>query len=122
MRTIIAVALALLAIGSRASAAESWVCAWPAWPDSDHRTVIDRFTVEGDFLVESNFGERYRILQNNEFSIFAVWSISQIEPDHNKPSIGGFVVIIGKKDGRFRRSNAILDEKDDGIAFGSCTH
>jgi hypothetical protein len=113
-------ALSILCLPANA-AGESWVCAYPGY-SADNRTVIERFTVDGDFLVEAEFGLRYKILQNNEFSIVAAWSISEIEPNHSEPSIGAFVVIIDKKDGSFRRSNAFLSEKGDAAALGSCTH
>ena len=72
--------------------------------------------------MEDTFGLQYRMLQNNQFSILAVYSISEIEPNHTEPSVGGFVVIIGKKDGSIRRSNLSLHNNDDAVAFGSCTH
>jgi hypothetical protein len=43
---------------------------------------------------------RYTILQNNELSIIAAHSFSEIE--RNSPAIGAFVVIIDKKNGGFR--------------------
>jgi hypothetical protein len=117
--------LALSIIWLPANAAtESWVCAWPSYLDGK-KPVIVRFKVDGEDLVEEEkFGLRYKILQNNEFSIVAAWSISEIERNQNKtePSIGAMVVIINKKDGSFRRSNTILGEEGDAAALGSCTH
>jgi hypothetical protein len=97
-----------------AYAQESWVCAWPGYLDG--KPVIDRFTIDGDSLVDSTFGTRYKILQNNEFSIISAWSFSEIESNNTEPSIGAYIVMIDKKKGTIRNSNAILDEKDPNSA------
>jgi hypothetical protein len=104
------------------AATENWVCAYPGYLDNK-TPVIMRFTVNGDSLVEEDRqGLRYKILQNNEFSIVAAWSISEIERNNAEPSIGAMVVIINKKDGSFRRSNTIMGEEGEATALGSCTH
>jgi hypothetical protein len=82
------------------------------------KPVIVRFKVGGEDLVEEEkFGLRYKILQNNEFSIVAAWSISAIERNQNTlwswSSTKRTAVSAGPM---------ILGEEGDAAALGSCTH
>jgi hypothetical protein len=43
----------------------------------------------------------YRLLQNNEYGVVAVSSISEIEKDQVKATIGGTLVVIDKATGEF---------------------
>src|SRR5262245_27402070 len=82
-------------ISTASAADDTWVCAYPGYL-GDKKPVIVRFKIEGDDLVEQEqYGLRYKILQNNEFSIVAAWSISEIESSQNRtePSIGAMVVL-----------------------------
>ena len=99
-----------------AHAGESWVCAYPGLTGA---TVINRYTVNGGVLVDANFGTQHKILQNNDLSVVAAWSISEVERGNNWPSIGARVLIISKKDGAFRMFNAFVGETNE--TTGKCT-
>jgi hypothetical protein len=75
---------------------------------------------DGDFLVETKWDQKYRILQNSPDGLIAVWSIAEIEPNHHAPSIATFSVMLEKKTRKFMFSNAVLDEGKSGTATGSC--
>ena len=59
-------------------------------------------------MMDDQFKEEYRILQNNEFGIVATWSISKIEPTRSHPSIGGRTILMDKRTGEFLYSGAYL--------------
>jgi hypothetical protein len=103
------VAVSILPHSASAAVIESWVCAWPAY-SPDHHTVIQRFNVEGDELVNTKSAKRYKALRKH--SLVAAMKIA----------IGVLIVLIKKKDGSFRLSHAILDDPNDGVPYGSCRH
>ncbi len=98
-----------------ARAQETWVCAY-AYPGTE--TVIVKFQVNGDdLIVESQYSEKFKILQNNDIAIVAARSFAEIE--RGDVAIGAFVVLIDKQNGKFQQSNAILGEPQ--AATGRCT-
>jgi hypothetical protein len=103
-------------------AQETWVCAY-TWSSAD-QTVIRKFQINGDDLIDSsqdagNPPEKFTILQNNEFGIVAARSFAEISPYYVELSIGAFVVLINKQNGKFQLSNAILGEPK--AVTGTCT-
>jgi hypothetical protein len=106
------------------AANESWTCTYIGYAIRENqapRPVIVRFTVDGDELVESSFGQRYRILQNNQYALIAAWSIAEIEPGGSEPSIASWSIAIDKRNGFFSRVNLIAEPGRSGSARdGSC--
>src|SRR5215471_1254807 len=96
--------LASLSVLESVQAADVWICTYPGFT-ADRRPVIVRFKEQDGFMVEEEFGTKYRILENNEYGVVATWSISLIEPGHATPSIGSMTFLIKKKTGDFLRSN-----------------
>ena len=83
-RTIIAVVLAYLIVPiTFASANEIWTCTYPGF-SKDRRPVIVRYKQRGESMMEDEWNQEYRILQNNQFGIVATSSISRIETNQNK--------------------------------------
>ncbi|MFZ4120822.1 MAG: hypothetical protein ACOYKM_04085 [Caulobacterales bacterium] len=103
---------------------ESWTCTYMGYAIRENeapRPVIVRFTVEGEELVEGSFGQRYRILQNNQYALIAAWSIAEIEPTLSEPSIASWSIVIDKRNGFFSRVNLIAEQGLSGAARdGSC--
>jgi hypothetical protein len=101
---------------------EELICTYPGYsdPPDTSRPVIMKYHREGDFLVETKWGLKYRILQNSPDGMIAVWSIAEIEPNHQAPSIGTFSVMLEKKTRRFMFSKAGLNEGKSGTAIGPC--
>jgi hypothetical protein len=97
---------------------EELICTYPSFPDS--KPIIMKYRREGDFLVETKWDLKYRILQNSPDGLIAVWSIAEIEPNHHAPSIATFSVMLEKKSRQFMFSNASLNEGKSGTATGSC--
>src|SRR5262245_14315914 len=87
--------MVILAVPIRASAGESWVCPYPSYhPTIEEPVTVMRFDVEGDELVETEFQKRYKILQDNEFSIVAVASFSWKRSNDAEPEIGAFILLV----------------------------
>jgi hypothetical protein len=107
-----------------AAPGESWTCTYMGYAIRENeapRPVIVRFTVEGDELVEGNFGQRYHILQNNEYALIAAWSIAEIEPTRSEPSIASWSIVIDKRNGFFSRVNLSAEPgRSGGARDGSC--
>jgi hypothetical protein len=101
---------------------EELICTYPGFSETTKPVtpVIVKYRREGDFLVETSWGLKYRILQNSPDGLIAVWSIAEIEPNHHAPSIATFSVMLEKKTRKFMFSNAVLDEGKSGTATGSC--
>jgi hypothetical protein len=97
---------------------EELICTY-RFSDSPKQIII-KYHREGDFLVETNGLTEYRILQNSPDGLIAVWSMAEVEPNRQAPSIGTFSVMLEKKTRRFMRFNAFIDEGTTGTAFGSC--
>jgi hypothetical protein len=112
-RTALLLACSILgfAVPSIAADQQRWTCTWPGF-SADRAPVIVRFSRDQNDLVESDFGLHYRILQDNDFGLIAVWSIAEIEHGHAEPSIGTMTLVINKKSGALVRANALLDEPD----------
>jgi hypothetical protein len=119
MKSFLAMALALAFTfsNSPADAQERWVCAFPH--KLEPTMVFTHFTVDGDFLKASE-GLDYRILENNEFSIVAVWSMSKIWTGNTEPRMGAAVVVIDKTTGKYRRSSVYVGEFGDDSVYGKC--
>lgn len=60
-----------------------------------------RFQVAGTRLIEGQFQDGYRILQNNEYGLVATFAISEVEKDQQQPTVGAFTVVINKGTGEF---------------------
>ena len=58
--------------------------------------MIVRYRQEGELLMEDKWKERYQILQNNQFGLIAIWSISEIEGGNAEPSIRARTLVINK--------------------------
>jgi hypothetical protein len=101
----------VVCLGSPGQAQESWTCSYRVYLT---QPVIARFRVEADKLIEQTLNLEYKILQNSSSYILAVHLID----DARAP--GAFVVIIDKRRGIFRRSNAILGDADDAARHGQC--
>ena len=70
----------------------------PSQHRSDSRI---RFQVAGTRLIEGQFQDGYRILQNNEYGLVATFAISEVEKDQQQPTVGAFTVVINKGTGEF---------------------
>jgi hypothetical protein len=78
-----------------ALADQSWVC---SYTDFNQTPIITKYVLSGGVLTDdSKDGLKYKVLQNNEYSIIATYSISEVKPGQMEPSIGATTVIIGKK-------------------------
>lgn len=103
---------------------ESWTCTYIGYAMRENeapRPVIVRFMVDGDELVEGTFGQRYRILQNNQYALIAAWSIAEIEPGRSEPSIASWSIAIDKRNGFFSRVNLSAEPgRSGGARDGSC--
>jgi hypothetical protein len=82
------------------AAQEIWTCTYPGLSQG-RRPVIVRYRQEDEFLMEDKWKERYQILQNNQFGLIAIWSISEIEGGNAEPSIGARTLVINKSSGEF---------------------
>jgi len=99
-------------------AASSWVCSYNGF-GPDNKVVIVDFLIDRDYLIGS-FGQRFKILENNEVGLVAAWSIATIEENRNDPSLGAMIISINKKTGEFRRSNALFSSQDSAVRYGRC--
>ncbi len=103
---------------------ESWTCSYRGYQIRENespRAVIVRFTVDDQELVEGSQGQRYRILQNNEYGLIAAWSSSEVEPGKSDPTIAAFAIAIDKRTGFFSRVNLIARPDESGSPRdGSC--
>jgi hypothetical protein len=106
-------------VASPASAQETWDCAFPNH-FSPEKFEIVHFAVDGDSLKERDYGLDYRILQNNEYSIVAAWSMSKIWSGNKAPRMGAAVVVIDKATGDYRRSEVYVGEPGDSSVYGNC--
>ena len=86
---------------------EIWTCTYPGFSQG-RCPVIVRYRQEGELLMEDKWKERYQILQNNQFGLIAIWSISEIEGGNAEPSIGARTLVINKSSGEFLFSGAYL--------------
>jgi hypothetical protein len=82
-----------------APAQEAWNCNYSG-PLSTGPTAI-RFQISGERLIEGQFRDGYRIVQNNEYGLIATLAISQAEKDQQQPTVGAVTVVINKGTGSF---------------------
>jgi hypothetical protein len=115
----LATALLLTLAGcSAANAEQSWTCTYPGYL-ADRAPVIVRYREIDGFLVEEEFGTKYRILQDNRHAVIATWTFAEIERGNSAPSIAAATIMIVKATGDFLRSNARPDS-DSSRARGKC--
>ena len=112
--------LAVLLLGycCGASAQRAWVCSYPG--TNPKESVVLNYVKAGDYMVEDHFGLRYRILQDSKYALVAAWSIAEMEPNSQEPSIGVFTIMIDKISKRYRRAVASLHDADDRTDVGKC--
>jgi len=103
------VAITLLACATSARAADRWTERWTCtYPDLVAKPVSLSFELSPPELVETSvFHEHYRILENNDYGVVAVSSISKIELGHTQPTVGATTVVINKGTGEFWLAPAI---------------
>jgi hypothetical protein len=112
IRTFTAILLVYLTMPIAFVAAEEvWTCTYPGF-SQDRRPVIARYREKDEFLVDDEWNQQYRIMQNNQFGIVASWSISTIERNNSSPSIGARTIVIDKRSGELLWSNTLLGEPD----------
>jgi hypothetical protein len=112
MKSLLCLLMIALAIPLAARAQDIWTCTWPGF-SPDHRPVLTRFKVQGDFLIEDDpIQESYRILQNNEYAIIATMAIAAIPPGNSKLRILSRTFVIDKSNGDLLWSNLTLGEPD----------
>jgi hypothetical protein len=99
-----------------AFAAQSWDC---SFNDTNQTQVITKYTLNGDFLVD-NKGIKYQVLKNNDLSIIAASSVSEMRgPADTRPSIGATTVIINLKNMHYNIAYLVMDGNQDSTAGGS---
>jgi hypothetical protein len=111
---------------STAQAREAWTCRYIATTPDGPLQITTTFRVVGDELAEIetvpsglNFGERYKILENNDATIVAAISIAKIG-DPPPPGIGAVIIIIAKHNGLFQQSGALLGLRTGSPTLGHC--
>lgn len=111
---------------SAAPARQTWTCRYIAATPDGPLQVTAKFQVVGDELAEVetiprdlNFGEKYKILENNDTDIVAAISIAKIG-DIPPPGVGAVVIIIAKQNGLFQQSGAILGLRTGAPTLGHC--
>jgi hypothetical protein len=111
---------------SGAPAGATWTCRYIAATPDGPLQITARFQVVGDELAEVetiprglNFSERYKILENTDTDIVAAISIAKIG-EIPPPGIGAVVIIIGKQNGLFQQSGAILGLRTGEPTLGHC--
>jgi hypothetical protein len=117
MYRLLAVVL-LLAFSCAANAQRAWLCSYPGSKAKEPLTL--KYVKAGDYLVESHFGLRYRILQDSKHALVAAWSIAETESNPKEASIGVFTVMIDKSSKRYRRSVASLGDGQETVDIGKC--
>jgi hypothetical protein len=108
----------LLVLPVAAYAQRAWTCTYPGSNPKEPQTL--KYVKAGEYLVESHFGLRYRILQDSKYALVAAWSIAETETNPKEASIGVFTVMIDKATKRYRRSVASLNEGGDRVDVGKC--
>jgi hypothetical protein len=105
---------------------ETWTCHYIATSPDGPLQITATFQVVGDELAEVetvpsglNFGERYKILENNDANIVAAISIAKIG-DPPPPGIGAVVIIIAKHNGLFQQSGALFGLRTGAPTLGHC--
>jgi hypothetical protein len=111
---------------SAAPAGPTWTCHYIAATPDGPVQITAKFQVIGDELAEIetiprglNFSEKYKILENTDNDIVAAISIAKIG-ETPPPGIGAVVVIIGKQNGLFQQSGAILGLRTGAPTLGHC--
>jgi hypothetical protein len=118
MRGLLLLSLLVTGFSGAAYAQRAWVCAYPG--SNPKEPVVLKYSKAGEYLVESHFGLRYRILQDSKYALVAAWSIAETESNPQEASIGVFTVMIDKTTRRYRRSIASLNEGGDKTNVGKC--
>jgi hypothetical protein len=111
---------------SAGQARQTWSCRYIATTPDGPLQITAMLQVIGDELAEVgtlpnglNFGERYKILENNDADIVAAISIAKIG-EIPPPGIGAVVIIIAKQNGLFQQSGAILGLRTGAPTLGHC--
>jgi hypothetical protein len=107
-------------------AGPTWTCRYIAATPNGPLQITAKFQVVGEELAEVetipkglNFSERYKILENTDGDIVAAISIAKFG-DNPPPGIGAVVIIIGKQNGLFQQSGAILGLRTGAPTLGHC--
>ena len=111
----------ICSLSSPVTSQERWVCAYPNFFDPQHTEIIS-FTVLGDTIeseIRGGVGLQFKILQNNDYSIIAVRSMSKIS-GNKMPRMGADVVLIEKATGKYRYSPVYMGVQGDASVYGNC--
>jgi hypothetical protein len=116
MKFVVAVIIALIA---QPAAADIWSCSYGGFGTS-HSTVNVSYRVTQTSFEQVGAAIGYRLLENNDLSVVAVWSSSYAPPD-SSIQMGAAVIVIGKKDGQLLIGNVFLNDPTEGkSAHGTC--
>lgn len=124
--TNFAICIALCLTAFVAHAADIWTCTYPDL--STKELLTTEFPIIRDELIEDDvFQLRFKILQNTDYGLVAVWSIADMEenfPNKKTPTIGIIAMVINKKTGELLRSITTFEAPDkmDTTVRGTCRH
>jgi hypothetical protein len=111
-------AVFILGCSCSVNAQRAWVCSYPG--SNPKEPVVLKYSKAGDYLVESQFGVRYRILQDSKYALVAAWFVVEGESSQSEVSIGVLTVMIDKTSKRYRRSVAGLNDVQERADVGKC--
>ena len=111
-------AVLILGYSCMANAQRAWICSYPGSNAKD--PVVLKYVKAGDYLVESHFGLRYRVLQDSKTALVAAWSMAEAGESAQAPSIGVFTIMIDKASKHYKRSVVVLDGGADRADVGKC--
>jgi hypothetical protein len=106
-----------------AIANEFWVCSFTE--KSSPSPTIVKYIVENEYLVDSDPNDighlQYRSLENNSNSVTDSYLVSSMNPDHNKPDVRAYAVIIDKQSPLYKASHLLMDGDPKIIVGGDQT-
>ncbi len=99
---------------------EIWTCSFLT-SGENARAVIARYEVVGPVASEFLMGHKnWRVVENNEDLLVAIWIGSSLEPGLQVPAMGAVTIIIGKKDGAYLRFSAFFGADPVPRKTGTC--
>jgi hypothetical protein len=112
LAVVVGCILSGVAFGARA---EGLICTMIS-PLSGKPFIVE-YRREGDFLVETNFGLKYRVLQDNAEGLIATWALAK--HGERPSSVAANVILLNKATKQFKLSIVDLDGAGTTSA-GSC--
>jgi hypothetical protein len=116
------ISLSVALFTQTANASENWTCTYK--DSSAKEPTLVSYQLAGNDLTQvwpSGTTSSFQVVQNNEYGLVGISSISEVEPNQAEPTVGAFTVVINRQTKEFWLATTIAKQPAlNEIVHGPC--